>query len=113
MSVPTNTESVGNNQRENISLQISENSTRGIQKKHKKLRKGDGSHIFVPSSDSGNNTVISVDSIAGKNDQPLLSKTVTEKNRKANERAVENCMQCIQNIHMVVEDRRIETSIRR
>ena len=31
--------------------------------------------------------MIPVDSIAGKNDQPLQSRTVMEENRKANERA--------------------------
>ena len=56
------------------------------------------------SSDSGN-TVILVDStIAGINDQPLLGKAVTEENRIANERAVENFMRR----NMVREDNRIE-----
>ena len=49
VSVPTHTES-RNNQQQNKSLQISEKSTRGIRKKYKNLRKGDGSHILVPST---------------------------------------------------------------
>ena len=114
LSVPTNTESAESNHQENISLQIFGNSTRGHRKKHKKLRKGDGSHFLVQdfptSSDSGTTVVaISVDSaIAGKNDQPLLGKLVTEENRIANERAVENFMRHIDNINMVGEDNRIE-----
>ena len=59
-------------------------------------------------SDSGNTVISSVDSIAGKNDQPLLSKIATEENRIANEKAVENFMRRIQNINMVGEDSRIE-----
>ena len=113
LSVPTNLESVENNQQENISLQISGNSIRRIRKKNENLQKGDRSHILVPStqdfpSDSGNTVISSVDSIAGKNDQPLLSKIATEENRIANEKAVENFMRRIQNINMVGEDSRIE-----
>ena len=115
LSVPTNTESAESNHQENISLQIFGNSTRGHRKKHKKLRKGDGgSHFLVQdfptSSDSGTTVVaISVDSaIAGKNDQPLLGKLVTEENRIANERAVENFMRRIDNLNMIGEENRIE-----
>ena len=114
LSVPTNTESAESNHQENISLQIFGNSTRGHRKKHKKLRKEDGSHFLVQdfptSSDSGTTIVaISVDSaITGKNDQPLLGKLVTEENRIANERAVENFMRRIDNLNMIGEDNRIE-----
>jgi hypothetical protein len=117
LSVPTNTESVESNHQENISLQTSGNSTRGQRKKHKKLRKGDGSHFLVQSTqdfptsgDSGTTVIaISVDSaIAGKIDQPLLGKHVTEENRIANERAVENFMRRIDNLNMIGEDNRIE-----
>jgi hypothetical protein len=88
MSVPTNTESGGNNRQENISLSISESSTRGHRKKHKRLRKGDGSHISVSSTQT----------FATSNDRGNSS--VTEENRIANERAVENFMQRIQKISM-------------
>ena len=117
-SIPMNTESIESNHQENISLQTSGNNTRGQRKKHKKLRKGDGSHYLVQSTqdfptsgDSGTTTVIaiSVDSaIAAKNDQPLLGKPVTEENRIANERAVENFMRRIDNLNMIGEENRIE-----
>jgi hypothetical protein len=113
-----NTESIESNHQENISLQTSGNNTRGQRKKHKKLRKGDGSHYLVQSTqdfptsgDSGTTTVIaiSVDSaIAAKNDQPLLGKPVTEENRIANERAVENFMRRIDNLNMIGEENRME-----
>ena len=62
---------------------------RGHRKKHKRLRKGDGSHISVSSTQTF---------ATSSNDRGKSS--VTEENRIANERAVENFMQRIQNISM-------------
>ena len=99
-------------------MQTSGNTKRGQRIKHKKLRKGDGSHFLVQSTqdfptcgDSGTTTVIAISvdsSIAAKNDQPLLGKPVTEENRIANERAVENFMRRIDNLNMIGEENRIE-----